>query len=148
MINVVVIEKINESDLDSLSALYRQLGGKESNKEEIEKVFHLIDSNPDYYLLGIKNETKLVGSAFAIICNDLYYQCKPFMVIENVIVDEKHQRRGYGTILFEKIEQIAKKHKCYFIMLLSNKKRNSSHKFYRKLGYIGDESIAFKKYLL
>lgn len=144
---MTTVERISSNELEKLSMLYYQLDEMESNLKKMKNAFLNIENNPDYYLLGVKFGKELVGTAMAIICYDLYCECKPFMVIENVIVDKEYQRKGYGTILFNEIESIAKTRDCYFIMLLSNRKRNNSHRFYRKLGYVSDDNLAFKKYL-
>jgi hypothetical protein len=31
-----------------------------------------------------------------ILCEELYGQCRPFMAVEDVIVDQAHRRRGIG----------------------------------------------------
>ncbi len=144
---MVKVEKIKESELNELSKLYFELGNKESNKYKMKEIFDIINSNPQYYLLGIKNEGILIGTAMVIVCNDLFFNCQPFIVVENVIVSEKHQRKGYGSLLFEEIDRIAKENNCYYIMLLSNKRRQKSHEFYKKMGYKSDDNLAFKKYL-
>lgn len=144
---MVKVEKIKESELEELSKLYFQLGNKESNKYKMKDIFKIINNNPQYFLLGIKNEEVLIGTAMVIVCNDLFFNCQPFIVIENVIVSEKHQRKGYGSLLFKEIDRIAQENNCYYIMLLSNKRRQNSHEFYKKMGYKSNDNLAFKKYL-
>lgn len=141
------IEKVNESELEQLSNLYFQLGNKESNKNKIKDAFQKIDNSTEYYLLGVKKNDILIGTAMVIICRDLFFNCQPFIVVENVIIDKKYHRKGYGRLLFEEINRIAQSNNCYYIMLLSNKKRQNSHEFYKKMGYKSEDSFAFKKYL-
>lgn len=143
---MVKVEKIKASELEQLSKLYCQLVNKESLMEKMIESFYKIDNSPNYYLLGVKEENKLIGSAMAIICYDLVKDCRPFMVIENVIIDKDYRGKGNGGILLKKIEEIAKENNCYYIMLLSNKNRIKSHHFYTKHGYSCD-NIGFKKYL-
>lgn len=147
MIYLIKIEKINQAELDELSLLYYDLVKKESIKNKMIGSFQKINQNPNYYLLGVKTDDKLIGSAMAIICYDLIGECRPFMVIENVIIAKDYRGKGYGSILLKKIEDIAKEHNCYYIMLISNKNRKNSHKFYKKLGYNCDSNVGFKKYL-
>ncbi|WP_069649969.1 GNAT family N-acetyltransferase [Caloranaerobacter ferrireducens] len=144
---MVSIESIKESELDDLSLLYEELTCKKSDMDKIYNVFSTIKNNPNYFLLGVKYYNKLIGSAMAIICNDLTGECRPFMVVENVIIKKEFRQKGFGKKLFEHIENIAKRHNCYFIMFVSNIKRVGSHKFYEKLGYNSKNNLAFKKYL-
>ncbi|EOD01552.1 GNAT family N-acetyltransferase [Caldisalinibacter kiritimatiensis] len=143
---MVTVEKIKKKELNSLSKLYSQLVNEESIMSNMIKAFNSIENNPNYYLMGVKLNQKLIGSAMAIICYDLVRECRPFMVIENVIIDKNYRGNGYGGTLINKIEDIAKKKNCHYIMLLSNKNRAKSHKFYSKHGYNCD-NIGFKKYL-
>lgn len=144
---MIKVEKVYSHELDELSSLYYQLGNKKSNMEDMEEIFLEIDNNPNYRLLGVKVDKKLVGTAMVIICNDLFFKCRPFVLVENVIVGKEYQRQGFGTILFKEIEKIAKDNDCYCIMFLSNKNRINSHKFYNTLGYTQQDNLAFKKYL-
>ncbi|WP_427339682.1 GNAT family N-acetyltransferase [Caloranaerobacter sp. DY30410] len=144
---MVKIENVKESELEDLSLLYEELTCKKSDMNNIYKVFSTIKDNPNYFLLGVKYYNKLIGSAMAVICNDLTGECRPFMVVENVIIKKEFRQKGFGKKLFEYIENIAKSYNCHFIMFVSNIKRVSSHKFYEKLGYNSKNNLAFKKYL-
>ncbi|WP_425447682.1 GNAT family N-acetyltransferase [Dethiothermospora halolimnae] len=143
---MVTVDRIQKKELKELSLLYNQLGSSNLYIEKLNREFDKIASNNNYFLLGIKENNRLIGSALTIICLDLFNDCRPFMIVENVVIDKENRHKGYGTILFNKIENIAKRYNCYFIMLLSNKKRTKSHKFYKKIGY-DNNSLGFKKYL-
>jgi len=57
--------------------------------------------------------------------------------IEDVVVDEKHQKKGLGKKLMNKAINYAKEMKCYKVIL------DCSHKnvqFYKKCGFIKNES--------
>ncbi len=144
---MVRVEKIMQDELEELSLLYYQLANKVSNIDIFKDIFYEIENNRNYFLLGVKIDDRLIGTAMAIVCYDLFFECRPFMIVENVVIDEKFQRKGYGTILFEEIEKIASENNCYYIMLLSHRKRVESHKFYMKLGYSSEDNFAFKRYL-
>ena len=49
--------------------------------------FRRLKDRPDYVFLGAKTDGRLVGSVLGIVCEELYGQCVPFMVVEDVIVD-------------------------------------------------------------
>ncbi|KNF07211.1 sortase [Gottschalkia purinilytica] len=144
---MTTIERVKESELADLSRLYYQLVSKNTNINTLKKVFNKIKSNPSHYLLGVKINKKLVGTATVILCNDLTGECRPFIVVENVIIDENYRGKGYGKMLFKKIEQIANENNCHYIIVVSNKSRKISHKFYTNLGFNSKDNLAFKKYL-
>ncbi len=144
---MILVEKIKEDDLWQLSKLYSELVEKKSSITKMMKVYSKLNKDSNYYLLGLKINDKLIGSAMTIICYDLTMNCRPFMVVENVIIANKYRNNGYGTVLFNKIENIAKKYECYYIVLISSKKRNKFHGFYKKLGFNSKDNLAFKKYI-
>jgi ribosomal protein S18 acetylase RimI-like enzyme len=77
----------------------------------------------------------LVGFAMGIICEDLYGKCKPFMVIEDLIVDKNQRRSGIGSALMRELEKCAIDNDCCQILLVTEADRTEAHRFYRSLGY-------------
>lgn len=147
-INLITINRITCDDLSDLSNLYEQLLGKKTNFPKFKDKFTWINSNKNYILIGAKDDDKnLVGSLLGIICQDLGGACKPFMVVENVIVKSNCRRMGIGKVLMSFIENFAKKKGCYFTMLVSAFSRNDAHKFYESIGYNNNVVKGFKKYL-
>lgn len=145
---MIKIEKANYSDIEDLTKLYEELLGRETNLEKFNEIFNLIDSNNNYTLVIAKDEDKnIVGSILGIICYDLGGDCKPFMVIENLIVKSNCRNMGIGKKLVIFIEEFARQRNCYFTMLVSAYKRKEAHKFYESIGYANDVVKGFKKYL-
>ena len=109
--------------------------------------FKWMKNNSDYIILGAKENDVLIGSVMGVICRDLIGECRPFMVIENMIVASRHRGKGIGTMLMKHIEKIANDKNCYYITLVSNIKRKEAHRFYQTLDYKIDNVQGFKKYL-
>lgn len=64
---------------------------------QLEVSLKKILNNPDYILVGVRNEdNQLVGSVMGITCLDTVGECRPFMVLENLIVSENSRRKGIG----------------------------------------------------
>ncbi len=145
MVEIIVI-KCN--DLPDLSLLFEELSGKKSDIDKMVNNFKWMEKNEDYFVLGAKYNGKLVGSLMGIICHDLVGECRPFMVIENVIVSNKLRGQGIGKELMFEIEKIAKEKNCYYTMFVSGFQRKDAHKFYESLGYKVNEVQGFKKYLI
>jgi GNAT superfamily N-acetyltransferase len=81
-----------------------------------------------------------------IVCYDLVGDCNPFMLIENVNVLPKYQGQGVGKLLMQELEDFAQKNHCNYVILVSESKREPSHKFYEAIGYSTDQK-GFKKRL-
>lgn len=144
---MVTIRKIEQQDLPALSQLYDELMGMPANREQMERMFRFIAENGQYYLLGAFHEDKLAGSVMGIECMDLVGECRPFMVIENVIVSQHVRKQGVGQKLMAEIERIAKERNCGYMILVSGDQRKEAHRFYEKLGF-GDEKVqGYRKHL-
>lgn len=142
------ISSINASDLGELAVLYDELTGKKTNLVLMESLFKKITDNTDYILIGAKDkEQRLVGSVMGIICTDIVGECQPFLVLENVIVNEKCRRQGIGGKLIQYIENWARERNCYYIMLVSLIQRKDAHEFYEVNGYKPGVVQGYKKYL-
>jgi len=144
---MIKIMKIAEQDLKDLKILYEELTDNKSNYKKMVQSFRLIEQNKDYIILAAKYNGKLVGSLMGIICYDLVEECKPFMVIENVIVLSEFRGLGIGKEMMIEIEKIGKERDCFYTMFVSGLKRKDAHKFYESLGYKIDQVQGFKKYL-
>lgn len=144
---MIVISQICETDLAELSALYKELTGKKSNEKKLKENFVWINCDPNYLLIGAKDESKLVGSLMAIVCHDATGNCKPFMVLENVIVKSECRGVGIGKQLINYIENYARQKSCHYIFLVSSNERKNAHKFYESLGYDKDNVRGYKKNL-
>jgi len=83
-----------------------------------------------------------------IICHDLVGECRPLMVVENMIVSQDYRRRDMGNRLMQEIEKVARRRKCYYIMFVSKGERKEAHRFYESSGYRLDAVKEFKKYLV
>ena len=144
---MISIQPATAAELDELATLYRELAGTDTPVRKMRKSFEWIQSNPDYIVLGARWKGILVGSLMGIICHDLVSECRPFMVLENVIVSQHYRRRDIGNRLMQEIEKIARKRKCYYIMFVSKGGRKEAHRFYESLGHRLDTVKGFKKYL-
>ena len=138
---------LTEQDLPELARLYRQFRGEESSVEDMRKTYRKLRKNRNYTLLGVREGGTLVGSVVGILCEELYGSCRPFMVVEDMVVDQVYRRRGIGSMLMRSIEQEARLNSCSYIMLVTDASRREALGFYEYLGYHPNRYRACKKYL-
>ena len=102
--------------------------------EKIEK----IAKNEDNYLLVAENTENgdLCGSLIGVVFEDICDTCKPILLVENVVTDEKYRGKGIGR---------GREKECHYCILVSGLQRTGAHKFYDAIGY--SEVKGFKKYL-
>ena len=143
----MAIRKLIEDDLASLAVLYQQFWGEVSSLEKMRATFQRLKGNPNYIFLVAERQNRLVGSVMGIICEELYGDCKPFIVVEDVIVDKHHRRLGIASSLMRELERYASESNCNYIIFVTESERTEAHRFYESLGYKSDAYKGFKKRL-
>lgn len=144
---MVIIKEIEAESLEALNELYSELTGSRTDSAKLEKAFSTIKADSRYILLGAFVDGELLGSMMGIVCQDLVGDCRPFMVIENVVVSTRARRQGLGKKLMTAIEQAAHDRDCYYIILVSGEKRKEAHVFYEAMGYREEKVEGYRKHL-
>ena len=141
------MSEVLKEDLSELSVLYQQLIPNNVDLSKMEQVFSSNKENPNHMILVAKDKGRVIGTLLSSCCEMLFGECKSFMVVEDVVVDEQYRRQGVGELLMSKVESHAKSRNCSYIMLITDRDRVGSQRFYQSLGYQMDEYCAFKKHL-
>ena len=135
------------ADMSALSELYCQFWDEPSNVQKMNDTFSRLHQNNSYIFLCAIDGNQLVGSVMGIICEELYGECQPFLVVENMVVDRNHRKRGIGRLLFEELEQKAKNKGCTQIILVTETVRKDACGFYESLGFNPISNKGYKKKL-
>jgi predicted N-acetyltransferase YhbS len=101
-----------EEDIPQLEQLYRQFWGEESCIKTMKKQFNKLHKKDSHIFISAIENTKLIGSVMGVICEELYGDCKPFLVLENMIEDKSYREKGIGKVLISELEKIATKRDC------------------------------------
>ncbi|WP_438493850.1 GNAT family N-acetyltransferase [Paenibacillus sp. IHBB 3054] len=144
---MVTIKEIEADALEALNELYSELIGHRTDQVKLEEAFNRIKADSRYILLGAYVDGELLGSLMGIECQDLVGDCRPFMVIENVVVSSRARRQGLGKKLMTAIEQAAHERNCYYIILVSGEQRKEAHVFYESMGYRDEKVEGYRKHL-
>lgn len=142
-----MIREAEPRDAQAIECLYKELLPNNLNTKVLGERIEEIQNNPNSFLLVCEIDQKVIGTAHLHICLDALMENRPFGVVERVIVTEHVQSKGYGSELMKAIENICIQKNCLKIFLTSGASRIEAHHFYEKLGYDGESSKAFKKYL-
>lgn len=136
------VKKMEEQDLEQIRILYKELVPDGCSLETLKKNFDRIKDLPEYAILVAKEGDQVLGSAIGIICVALD---TPFLVVENVVVDESCRGMGIGRKIFEALDAFALKNGCGYAMLASSGFRHGAHRFYEAVGF-DDDVRGFRKY--
>jgi predicted N-acetyltransferase YhbS len=97
------IRKLINNDLPQLALLYKTFWNEDSDIQKMERIFEKLENNDTYIFLCAVENNKICGSIMGIICYELYGNCEPFLVVEDMIVDINYRRKGIGKKLFANI---------------------------------------------
>ena len=143
----MLIRRLETEDLPALARLYVQFWSEQSCLLRMQETFARLRDDPDYFFLVAEEDDEIAGSLLGIVCEELYGECRPFMVIEDVIVDREFRQQGIGSALMQEIEACAGSRNCNYIIFVSERERTDALPFYRSLGYEPDSYRGFKKRL-
>ncbi len=141
------IERLQRTDLPRLAKLFQQFRGEASSQDAMRATLERIIVNSAYVLLAARQAGRLVGFVMGVVCEDLYGDGRPFMVIEDLIVDQALRRQGVGQALMAAVEKAAIARNCGQIILVTEAERTDAIRFYHALGYDAGTHRGFKKSL-
>lgn len=151
---MVTIRRAEEKDIPRILELYDELALPPvpsppegySVTVKYRKAFAGILASAGHQLIVAEEKGRVVGSLALIVVPSLGHGGKPWMGIENVIVDSRGRRLGVGKMMMDYALAEAKKAGCYKMQLISDKRRTEAHKFYEAIGYTGS-GVGFRRYL-
>jgi len=138
------VRTATENDIPRIIELYDEqlaLGTSEAEKhqtpslENYRQAFAMIKTLPGCELIVAEEQSEVIGTLMFMIVPNLSHDALPWAVVENMVVDSRHRRKGVGKLLMDYVRTRAEEAGCYKIQLSSNKKRNEAHKFYESIGY-------------
>jgi GNAT superfamily N-acetyltransferase len=141
------IRHLTACDLYDLGRLYEQFWGEACSPEKMRSTFNKLRESPNHIFLVAEQANRLAGAATGIVCEALYGDCRPFMVVEDVVVHRDSRRQGVATALMRTLEERASECRCSTILFVTESERTGAHRFYESLGYSSDRYKGFKKRL-
>lgn len=145
----MIFRKLDENDpgeLAQFNQLMEALSERPQDQAGLAGRIARLNAREDAYLMAAQDVDtgRLCGSLLAVLIEDLCGQCRPVMVIENVITHPDFQRRGVGKAMFAQIEAWGQAHRIHYAILCSSMERTGAHKFYASIGY--GEVKGYRKY--
>lgn len=141
----MIIRKMRVEDIPQLAMLYSQFWNENSCIEKMQKQFKKLQQKDTHILLSAVDENQLIGSIMGIVCEELYGDCRPFLVIENMIVDKNSRKKGIGKALISELEKLAKERDCTQIILVTERDRLDACSFYESVGFHPTINKGYKK---
>jgi GNAT superfamily N-acetyltransferase len=140
-----VIRSATSDDLAAIGRLYAQLHPDDPPVVDGNgaAVFSEILDRPGLDLLVLELDGQIVATTYLNVIPNLTRGCRPYAVIENVVVDEHLRGRGLGKQLMAATLSRAWEAGCYKAMLQTGSRTPATHAFYRAAGFSPDAKTAY-----
>jgi len=137
------IRMAEKRDVPRIVELYHELTittsevehGRSPSLADYEQVFAKICSDPRQRLLVAEQQGEVVGTIVLLVIPNLSHNATPWAFLENLIVTEKHRRRGLGRMLMEHAVGRARQSGCHMVELCSDVRRKEAHTLYNSMGF-------------
>ena len=145
-----MIREISEQDARDMAELIRQLSPADVNVTENmvsalkAKIAAMVELE-HMKIFGYELDGKIVGSCTLGRVEGLSKECRPFAVIENVVVLDSIRSQGIGKQLVCHAIAQAEKWNCYKVILETGTQEEWKLRFYEKCGLTRGGKTAFMK---
>lgn len=140
-----VIRRAQAADAELIASLYAELNTL-STPIVLPDRIALIANSEHTHLLVCEDSGELLGTALVCLCQDVMFGHQPFALVENVVVNADHQRKGIGRSVMDYIEAFCLAQDCSKIILQTSSENRGVRDFYTAMGYDPDAKIGFIKY--
>jgi GNAT superfamily N-acetyltransferase len=133
----VAIREARAADASELTRIYAQFGAHDRRvtPERVIELLGRIARYPDYHGFVAESSGAIVGTISVMIADAIGSRCRPFAVVEDVVVDEACRRAGIGRAMMDFAMSRARAAGCYKLMLSTNVTRSDAHRFYESIGF-------------
>jgi GNAT superfamily N-acetyltransferase len=133
----LTIRTANQKDLPPLLELYKQLHPDDeimSLAVASDILAQLLRYSGSTIFLGLRDDS-VVTTCTLIVVPNLTRGGAPYALIENVVTDAQHRKRGYGKVILKTAISAAWHHDCYKVMLLTGSRDPATLRFYEEVGF-------------
>ncbi len=141
------IRNLEKNDLNDVAKLYSLFWNDKMDVSKMKEKFEHLSKNPNYIFLCAENYGKVIGVIQGIVCEEIYGDCIPFLLMENFVVNNDFRGNGVGRHLLKELEKIGKEKNCSQIIFITETNREDTVKFYEKIGFDSISHKGFKKIL-
>src|SRR5512133_1470379 len=131
--NNVLVRRAVRNDLADINRLAGQLGYPNS-LEDMQSRLQVILNNPEQAVFVVDTATKKVAGYIHAV-KHVFIEVDRVVDVAGLVIDEQYRRQGLGNILLAAVENWALEGGYKNIRLRSNVIPETSHQFYKNLGY-------------
>jgi GNAT superfamily N-acetyltransferase len=133
----ISVRQASRDDVPALLDLYAELHPADPAPaaQTAIDVWRAIEAQPGRTVLVAQAAAIVVGTVDCAVLPNLTRDARPFMLVENVVVNAGYRRAGVGSALLQAAVNLARRAGCYKVQLLSRAERSAAHAFYESHGF-------------
>jgi len=149
MMESIVVREAVEEDYNRIAALMQQLNPADVplDKSAGKGLFKTILNDANLTVFLAEFDGIPIATCYLNVIPNLTRSGRPYALIDNVVTDSQHLRKGIGTVLLKQVICYAFEQGCYKVMLLTGRDDNI-HAFYESCGMDKNSKTAFVKRVL
>ena len=143
------IVRAEYNDLPELLTLYQQLHPADPvpQGEALQALWREIVADANYHILLVKTDGAIAASVTVVIVKNLTRNARPYAIVENVITNAAHRRKGYAAALLAEAVRMARAANCYKVSLTTGNQDAGTFAFYESCGFNRGDKTAFIMWL-
>ena len=137
---------IHHRELSALIELYSHLHKDDAplpRGSRLEMMWQEIFDDPNMHYVVAEEDGELVSSCVLVVVANMTRGGRPWGMIENVVTHSDYRRQGFGKAVLQRAMEIAWRHDCYKVMLLSGRNDEGVMQFYESAGFVRGEKTGF-----
>lgn len=132
----IVIREIESKDYVSVAAIWRDVLGLSSVKDEsVAKTCEKMKGDSRYCTFVADMNDNVVGLVTIVETLAIDHPPNGYIKVNGLAILPEFQHCGIGKMLMERVEKLASERNISLIGLASGFQRTDAHKFYEHLGY-------------
>jgi (aminoalkyl)phosphonate N-acetyltransferase len=128
-----IIRPASASDVALIYNFLCELEEETFDFQSFQYIFNHNLQNPDYHYFLAYDDTSCVGYA-SVHAQWLLHHCGKVGEIQEMFVIADYRGKGVGSVLMQKLMEIAQRDNFEILEVTANKKRLDTHRFYEKQG--------------
>lgn len=131
------VRPAGDADLPALLRLYLQFkpDAVTPDAATVASAWAAMQARDGLTVYVAEDEGVVAASCTLVLVPNLTSGARPYALIENVVTDAAHRRRGLGHAVLQTAIAAAWAAGCYKVMLLTGSKLESTLRFYRDAGF-------------
>lgn len=136
----MTIRSIRTEELSTLLKLYENFLYPDDPKltgdgAAEQRLWAEICADPKLHYYVVEVDGQIISTCTLTLIPNLVHALRPYGLVENVVTDPLHRKRGYATAVIHYALDEAWRAGCYKVMLATGSKKEETLRFYEKAGF-------------